>query len=88
MYFLTTTAMLAIGIWMLVRASRTRKELARYEFEHRKDEGTVRFESFEASEKHRKRNERIGVLVNIGMLLVLVGGLGLLAGVALPRFLV
>lgn len=88
MYFLVTAGMLAAGIWMLVRASRIRKELARYEFEHRSESGSVRFASFEDAERHRKQDGRIGALVSIGMLLVLFGGLGLLAGWALPRFLV
>jgi hypothetical protein len=85
MYFIVTTAMVALGLWMFSRASRIRRELARYEFEHRKDGGSVEFASFEDSERHRKRDERMGALVNLGVLLILVGGLGLLAGVLLPR---
>ncbi len=87
-YFLVTTGMVVLGIWMFISASRIRKELARYEFEHRNEAGAVRFKSFGDSERHRKREGKMGVLVTFAVLLVLVGGLGLLAGLLLPRFLV
>ena len=85
MYFVVTIAMIALGAWMFSRAARMRRELARYEFENRKDGGSVGFASFEEAERHRKRGERMGILVNLGVLLILVGGLGLLAGIVLPR---
>ncbi|GIX25609.1 MAG: hypothetical protein KatS3mg122_2840 [Caldimonas sp.] len=88
MYFLVTVGMVALGIWMFTSAVRIRKELARYEFEHRDAGGNVTFKSFEDAERHRKREARMNVLVTFGVLLVLVGGLGLLAGITLPRFLV
>lgn len=82
MYYSVTLALLVIGIWMLVKATRLRKELARYEFENRTDGGVVKFASFEESERHRKRQGRIGTLVGVGMLLTLIGGLAFAGGVA------
>ena len=81
MYYAVTFAILLAGIWMLVKASSTRKALARYEFENRTDGGVVKFRNFEDSERHRVRSERVGNLVGFGMLLTLVGGLAFLGGV-------
>ena len=80
MFLLITGALVAAGILLLRRASATRRELDRYAFENRTDGGVIQFPDFETAERHRRRGERIGLQVTLGMLLLLVGGLGLLGG--------
>ncbi len=70
----------ALGAFLLVRAIGTVRRLRRYEFEHRTDGGVVQFDSFEAAERHRKREYlATHVLYPAGIVLTLGGLIALFA---------
>lgn len=65
---------LALGLFVLVKAIGTVRRLRRYEFEHRTDGGVVQFETFDAAERHRKREYlATHILYPIGVVLTLAG---------------
>ncbi len=65
---------LALGVFVLVKAIGTVRRLRRYEFEHRTDGGVVQFETFDAAERHRKREYlATHILYPIGVVLTLAG---------------
>ena len=65
---------LALGVFALVKAIGTVRRLRRYEFEHCTDGGVVQFESFDAAERHRKREYlATRILYPTGVVLTLAG---------------
>jgi hypothetical protein len=67
-------AILALGVLILVKAIGTVRQLRRYEFEHCTDGGVVQFESYDAAERHRKREYLASrILYPTGVLLTLAG---------------
>jgi len=57
------------GILEIVK-KRKRRELRRYEFEHRTSGGVVQFKTFEDSEEHNRKVKRTMAVGNPGCLLV------------------
>ncbi|WP_326524940.1 hypothetical protein [Sphingomonas sp.] len=68
------------GLWLFFSALSDRKAVRKHEFENRSSGGAVGFDSFEASERHRKRANGAELKGRMGVGLILVGPIFYFAG--------
>lgn len=75
LFFLASAALVAGGLWIVVQASKAKRELLKYEFENRTGGGVVRFADHEASLAHGRRHYFQGALLKAGAFMVGIGAI-------------
>lgn len=75
LFLLAAAALVACGLWIVVQASKAKRELLKYEFENRTDGGVVRFANHEASLAHGRRHYVQGALLKTGAFMVGIGAI-------------
>ena len=68
-------AIVAFGFFVIVKGGFITQEIRKYEFENRTDGGVVKFDNYEASVAHNRKQMKANLVLKLGGFIAVVGAL-------------